>query len=77
MSTFLAKELTNNRELITTTNIFGHSILYTKLQELPSEVAYAKIEATKEKIELPTFCDQETFTILRRQHKSFGESPFW
>ena len=34
------------------------------MQELLSEVAYAKIEAAKEKTVLPEFCNQETFTML-------------
>ena len=58
------KELTNNHELITTANKLGHCVSYTKLQELLSEVTYAKIEAAKEKIALPEFCNQETFTML-------------
>ena len=58
------KELTNNHELITTANKLGHGVSYTKLQELLSEIAYAKIEVAKEKIALPEFYNQETFTML-------------
>ena len=63
------KELANNYDFITTTNKFGHGISYTKLQELFSEVAYAKIEAIKEKIALFEFCNQESPTILVEHNK--------
>ena len=33
------------------------------MQEPPTEVAFAKIEATKEKIPLLQFCNQETLTM--------------
>ena len=58
------KELRNKHELITTANKLGHGISYIKLQELLSEVAYVKTEAKKVKIELPKFCNRETFTML-------------
>ena len=45
-------------------NKLWYDVSYTKLQELLSEVAYAKIEAAKEKTVLPEFCNQENFTML-------------
>ena len=47
------KELTNKHELINVSNKLEHTISYTKLQEILSEVAYAKIETANKKIALP------------------------
>ena len=59
------KDLTNNYELIATTNKLGHGVSYSVLQELLTEVAYNKTENLKEgEVALPDICEIEKFTIL-------------
>ena len=59
------KDLTNNYELIATTNKFGHGVSYSVLQELLTEVAYNKTENVKEdEVALPDICINEKFTVL-------------
>ena len=59
------KDLTNNHELITTANKLGHGVSYSVLQELLSEVAYAKTEHMKpDEVTIPEICKKEMFTML-------------
>ena len=59
------KDLTNNYELIATTNKLGHGVSYSVLQELLTEVAYNKTENVKEdEVALPDICINENFTVL-------------
>ena len=59
------KELTNNYEVIATTNKLGHGVSYSVLQEILTEVAYEKTESTKEnEVALPENCIKERSTVL-------------
>ena len=59
------KDLTNNYELITTTNKLGHGVSYSTLQEIMTEVAYSKAENVNENEEiLPENCSPGIFSIL-------------
>ena len=59
------KDLTNNYELIATTNKLRHGVSYSFLQEILTEVTYEKIESTKEnEVALPENCIKERFTVL-------------
>ena len=59
------EDLTNNYELIATTNKLGHGVSYSVLQELLTEVAYNKTENVKEdEVALPDICINEKFTVL-------------
>ena len=59
------KDLTNNYELITTTNKLGHGVSYSTLQEIMTEVAYNKAENVNENEEiLPENCSPGIFSIL-------------
>ena len=59
------KDLTNNYNLIATTNKLGHGVSYSILQEILTEVAYEKTESNKEnEVALPENCIKERFTVL-------------
>ena len=59
------KDLTNNYELITTTNKLGHGVSYSTMQEIMTEVAYSKAENVNENEEiLPENCSPGIFSIL-------------
>ena len=52
--------MTNNYELIATTNKLGHGVSYSVLQEIFTKVAYEKTESTKEnEVALPENCIRE------------------
>ena len=64
------KDLTNNYELIATTNKLGHCVSYSVLQEIITEVAYEKTESTKEnEVAHPENCIKERFTVLVEDNK--------
>ena len=61
----LIKSLTNNTELITTISRLGHSVSYTKLGEVITEVAYSRIDNNVDgMISLPEKCKKGCFTML-------------
>ena len=64
------KDLTNNYELIATTNKLGHCVSYSVLQEIITEVAHEKIESTNEnEVALPENCIKEPFTVIIEDNK--------
>ena len=61
----LIKSLTNNTKLITTISRLGHSVSYTKLREVITEVAYSRIDNNVDgMICLPEKCKKGCFTML-------------
>lgn len=63
---YTIKSLTNNTELITLTNRFGHGVSYSILEELETENALLQLEKARanEGIVLPDGCNKNTFSIM-------------